>query len=110
MEILFIQGIGAMILNIKDATQLYQILAPHLPEDKPEDALDYIDAIVNSIIEQERYPDFVNVLILTQGKTVEELEKLLPQEVLALFVRGLEENKIVLLQDFMQKVGFNANN
>ena len=98
-----------MILNIKDATKLYQILAPHLPEDKPEEALDFIDQIVNSIIEKERYPDFVNVLILTHGKTVDKLAGMPSQEVLALFVKGLEENKIVLLQDFMQKVGFNAN-
>ena len=98
-----------MMLNIKDATKLYQILAPHLPEDKPEEALDFIGQIVNSIIEKERYPDFVNVLILTHEKTVDELAEMSPQEVLALFVKGLEENKVILLQDFMQKVGFNAS-
>ncbi len=97
------------MLNIKDATKLYQIFAQHLPKEKPEEALDFIDEIVNSIIEKECYPDFVNVLILIHGKTVEELSEIPPQEVLTLFVSALEENKIILLQDFMQKAGFNAN-
>ena len=99
-----------MILNINNATKLYKILAPHLPEEKPEEALDFIDQIVDSIIEKEQHIDFTDTIMLIHGKTVEELSEMSSQDVLALFIKGLEENKIVLLQDFMQKVGFNASN
>ena len=98
-----------MVLNTREATQLYKILALHLPEDKPEEALEFIDQIVESIIENDQHSDFTDALILIYGKTLEELSEMLPEQILALFVKGLEENKIVLLQDFMQKVGFNAN-
>ena len=98
-----------MVLNTRDAVQLYSLLAPHLPEDKPEDALEFINQIVESIIENDQHSDFTDALILIYGKTLEELSEMLPEQILALFVKGLEENKIVLLQDFMQKVGFNAN-
>ena len=98
-----------MVLNTKDAVQLYSLLAPYLPEDKPEEALEFISQIVESIIENEQHSDFTDALILIYGKTLEELSEMLPEQILALFVKGLEENKIVLLQDFMQKVGFNAN-
>ena len=98
-----------MVLNTRDAVQLYSLLALHLPEDKPEDALEFINQIVESIIENEQHSDFTDALILIYGKTLEELSEMLPEQILALFVKGLEENKIVLLQDFMQKVGFNAN-
>ena len=89
--------------DIRDATKLYKILASHLPEEKPEEALDFIGQIVNSIIEKEQHSDFTDAIILIHGKTLEELSEMLPQKVLALFVKGLEENKVILLQDFMQK-------
>ena len=98
-----------MMLDIRDATKLYKILASHLPGDRPEEALDFIGQIVDSIIENEQHSDFTDAIILMYGNTLEELSGMLPQEVLALFVKGLEENKIILLQDFMQKVGFNAS-
>uniref|UniRef100_A0A6M3M930 Uncharacterized protein n=1 Tax=viral metagenome TaxID=1070528 RepID=A0A6M3M930_9ZZZZ len=97
------------MLDIRDATKLYKILASHLPEEKPEEALDFIGQIVESIIEKEQHSDFTDAIILIYGKTLEELSEMLPQKVLALFVKGLEENKVILLQDFMQKVGFNAS-
>ncbi|MFH1289895.1 MAG: hypothetical protein ABIH92_00645 [Nanoarchaeota archaeon] len=80
-----------------------------MPEEKPEEALDFIGQIVESIIEKEQHSDFTDAIILIYGKTLEELSEMLPQKVLALFVKGLEENKVILLQDFMQKVGFNAS-
>ena len=97
------------MLDIRDATKLYKILALHLPEDKPEEALDFIDQIVESIIENEQHSDFTDAIILMRGNTLGELSEMLPEQILGLFVKGLEENKIVLLQDFMQKVGFDAN-
>ena len=97
------------MLDIRDATKLYKILTHHLPEDKPEEALDFIDQIVESIIENEQHSDFTDAIILMLGNTLEELSEMLPEQILGLFVKGLEENKIVLLQDFMQKVGFDAN-
>ena len=98
------------MLDIRDATMLYKTLASHLPEDKPEEALDFIGQIVESIIENEQHPDFTDAIILMHENTLEELSEMLPEQVLGLFVKGFEENKIVLLQDFMQKVGFDASN
>ena len=97
------------MLDIRDATELYKILAPHLSDEKPEEALDFIDQIVESIIENEQHSDFTDAIILMRGNTLGELSEMLPEQILGLFVKGLEENKIVLLQDFMQKVGFDAN-
>ena len=97
------------MLDIRDATKLYKTLAPHLSDEKPEEALDFIGQIVESIIENEQHSDFTDAIILMYGNTLEELSEMLPEQVLGLFVKGLEENKIVLLQDFMQKVGFNGN-
>jgi len=99
-----------MTLNINGATRLYQILAPHLSKDDPEEALDFIDQIVDSIIEKEQHSDLTDAIMLMHTKTLEELSEMSPEETLGLFVTGLEENKIILLRDFMQKVGFDANN
>lgn len=93
-------------LCIRDALHLYMILAPHLPEVVDDDALDWIQSIIESM-KTNRHRDYVDAVMLMSGKSLEELQVMESGDILSLFIDGLAVNKVVYLDQFCKVLGLN---
>ena len=91
-------------LNLVNALRLASLLKPYVDVNNlnPEqDAIEFIDGIVQSISAQ----DFLLSVKLLSNKTEEDLEKLDGYKILALFTQGLRDNRIVTLLSFADSLG-----
>ena len=97
-------------LPIDKALRLYRLIAPYLPDvNETDTGADFIGKIIESIKDSGKHRDYVEIVALMMGTTVESLiENLNSTEILSMFSEGLEDNKILFLQEFCKKVGFNG--
>lgn len=90
------------ILNTKDAFKLYSLLQKHLPKDK-DDALDFVTAIIDSIISSGEHRVYIEALQILNPKF--DIERCDPRDAVNLLIAGLSKNKIMSLDSFMSTVG-----
>ena len=64
------------MLSTKDSLILYDLVAPHLPEEPDEDVLKFIGTIIENIVGKEGCTDYVMAVVLLSGKPVEEVVKM----------------------------------
>ena len=97
-------------LSIKDALKLYRLIGKYLPEvSDTTTGMDFIGKIIENIKVSGNHRDYVEIVALMMNTTVENLvTELKMEEILSMFMEGLEDNKILFLQEFCKKVGFNG--
>jgi hypothetical protein len=91
-------------LPLHDALRLASTLSRYVDVKKlnPEqNALDFVDEIVQQIEAQ----DFVLCVKMMTKKTEYDLEKMDGLDVLALFMQGLRENRVIDLLEFYNSLG-----
>jgi hypothetical protein len=93
------------MLNLPEATELYFLLSPYLPDIDPENSLDYIQRIIKNIKDGDNPLDYAHAIRIMTGKTIQDLREYKAEEILTLFIEGLSENKIVALTNFMKSLG-----
>lgn len=97
-------------LSIRDALKLYRLIGKYLPEvSKTTTGMEFIGKIIENIKDSGNHRDYVECVALMMGTTVESLiTELKMEEILTMFMEGLQDNKILFLQEFCKKVGFNG--
>ena len=95
-------------LTLEDAMNLYSIIGKYIPEieDENADALEFIGKIVKNIRESDNHRAYTDAVMLMSGKDWEELKTFQSSDVLALFIEGLSENRILRLKMFCERAGF----
>jgi len=95
----------AKLLNLRDALRLASILDKYIDEktNASAEALDFVSDIIGKITPDE-YLHCVNLL---SGESEEEIKKRVSIEILACFVDGLRENKVLSLISFYRSLGLN---
>ena len=94
-------------LTTREAYDVYLHLKDHIPEIVSEDLLEFIGKIISSIQESESYEDYSKVIELFTGKEFSALtETYNPTEMLELFIMGLQDNQIILINKFFLEAGF----
>jgi hypothetical protein len=94
-------------LTIREAYEVYTHLKQHLPETIDDDLLEFIGKIVSSIRESESYEDYSEVIELFTGSKFSTLaETYNPTEMLELFIMGLQDNQIIIVNKFFSEAGF----
>jgi len=93
------------MLNTKDSLILYDLLAPHLPENPSEDVIEFVRAIIDSVVESGS-TDYVKAIMLMTGTPVEEIVQMDVNDALKIFIEKIIENQILSLVDFWSKVGY----
>ena len=94
-------------LTLDKALQLHEILGTHIPEFDEDGALEFIGKIVSNIRQSNQHKDYVDAVMLMSGSEWNEVKQMSSEKVLELFTKGLVENKIVYLEDFCNKTGYN---
>lgn len=92
------------MLSIEKALKLAKIMRNYIPDEVDTDVLHFVSIIVKNILNGESPSDYFAAIILTSGKTSDELKQLEPDKVLDLFVRGLLENNINELVKFYRRL------
>ena len=94
-------------LTIREAYDVYLHLKDHIPETVDEELLEFIGKIVSSIKESESYEDYSEVIELFTGSEFSTLaETYNPTEMLELFIMGLQDNQIIIVNKFFSEAGF----
>jgi len=94
------------ILSIEQATQFYNIVLPYLPDEDIDDPTTFASIIVNKIIEDEKYDDYLEMIRFFTDLSDDELGELGGEKVLLIFVEGLVENRIQVIKNYYEKLGF----
>ena len=95
-------------LSIDKAIQLYEILAPYLPEEI-DDGFNFIGTIIENIKNSGNHRAYIEAIALMADMSFDEVLQYDPAtEALSMFMNGLVINKIFLLKDFCNKVGIYA--
>lgn len=97
-------------LSINKALRLYKLIAPYLPEvDDDMSGIEFVGKIIDSIKDSGKHRDYIEIVALMADTTVETLvEQLNSDEILTMFIEGIEINKILFLQEFCRKIGWNG--
>lgn len=94
------------MISIEKGLELYLTLAPYLPEDAEDmSSLDYLHSIIAKI-KNGNPKDYVDVLNIMCDININELKKHSTEEILEMFVDGLEENKFFSLYNFLGSFGY----
>lgn len=93
-------------LSIRSAIRLYHLLEFVLPDPPPPTVMEYIQQIVYNITVTRQHTIYVEALALMQGTDVDTiLQTYTPEESIAQFILGLEENQVLSLREFCKRVG-----
>ncbi len=95
------------MLNLKDMFRLYELVGAYIPKEKPDDVLQFVSTIIDNMINAGQYSNYANAVLLTSGKTLDDIKNLPTTEIIRLFAQGLIDNKIIAFMDFLEKVNFN---
>jgi hypothetical protein len=97
-------------LSISNALKLYRLIGKYIPElSEADNGLEFVGKIIEDIKVSGNHRDYVEAVALMMGTTVESLvTELKMEEILTMFMEGLQDNKILFLQEFCKKVGFNG--
>jgi len=96
------------VLSIDKAIELYHLLEYHLPMDIDEDmsALKFIAEIVYNIKETGNHKVYLDALALMQGTDIDTIiSTYTPEQSINEFTIGLQENQILALKEFCDRVG-----
>jgi len=91
-------------LNLEKALELYNIIGKFLPEN-PEigtEILDFVGIIIENIKQSGEHKRYVEAVSLMSGKELEEVFQFESQIVLEMFIKGLVENRILDLREFVK--------
>lgn len=94
--------------NLNDATLLYEILGKHIP---PLSEINgnypkFIGKIIDNIQVSKDYMAYLNAIQLMTGVTFDVLEKSSSEDILDLFMSGLNEWRILELVEFFREMGY----
>lgn len=90
------------ILNLMDAFHLASIVSKYVDTTAlSEDAVDFIQGIVEKISPQE----YITCVSIMTDKTEEDVKKELSLEILTAFIEGLKMNQIISLISFYKSFG-----
>lgn len=93
-------------LSISKAIQLYHLLEHYLPVVVEVSALKFIAEIMYNIKVTGNHRVYLEALALMQDTTIDTIiETYTPEESLNQFSIGLQENQILALKDFCDRVG-----
>lgn len=97
-------------LSTNDALKLYQLIGKYIPDlSSTTTGLEFVGTIIENIKTSGNHRDYVEAVALMMGTTVESLvTELKMEEILTMFMEGLQDNKILFLQEFCKKVGFDG--
>lgn len=96
-------------LPISKALQLYQILAPYLPDEIDEDDFNFVGTIIENIKISGNHRAYIEAISLMADMPFDEVLQYDPvSEVPPMFAEGLLTNNIIALRDFCIKAGFNG--
>ena len=95
------------VLSIDKAVKLYHLLESYLPEvDENDSILKFISRIVYNIKVTNNHRVYLDALALMQDTNIDTIiETYSPQDSVSEFARGLEENQILALKEFCNRVG-----
>lgn len=98
----------SILLNLKDALRLYDLLGSHIPKDVDENETinDFIGKIIHSIVVANEHRCLIDAIMLMSGKSQEEVLSLSPGEMVLTFSDGLVKNHILLLCSFCEEIGY----
>ena len=91
-------------LNFVDAMKLAQILSKYIDTEsikKTDTFLDLAESIMNKI----EPSDYSKIIQILTNEPIEEIGKLSGNEILSLFISGLEINKVITLLESFKKIG-----
>ncbi len=95
-------------LSIDKALQLYQILAPYLP-DEIDDGFNFIGTIIDNIKNSGNHRAYIEAIALMNNIPVDVVLQFDPiNDSLKMFAEGLVVNNISSLREFCKKVGLNG--
>jgi len=96
------------MLNIRDALELYTKLEKFTPNYKEyDDSLDFAGTIIHNIGKSTTPEAFAeSILLMYSDIEVMELHEKSGQEVVELFIKGLSDNKFLLLAEFCRTLGY----
>lgn len=93
-------------LPIDKALQLYQILAPYLPDEVGED-FNFVGTIIENIKNSGNHRAYIEAIALMADMPFDEVLQYDPvSEVPPMFAEGLLSNDVIALKDFCKKVGY----
>jgi hypothetical protein len=92
------------ILNLTDATKLYQLLKDYLYKPVENEAADVYAYSIAMMLQQKEARTFFEVLALGTGKTPEDFLKDKPNTFFKKFMDILIDNKIMSLKSFFEDV------
>jgi len=91
-------------LNLEKALELYNIIGKFLPEN-PEigtEILDFVGIIIENIKQSGEYRRYVEAVSIMSGKEISDILEFEYQIILELFIKGLVENRILDLKEFIE--------
>ena len=94
------------MINIEEGLELYLKLSPYLPENAEDmSSLDYLHSVISNI-KNGNPKDYVDALNIMCDINIDGLKKHSTEEILAMFVDGLKENKFFSLSNFLGSFGY----
>jgi hypothetical protein len=89
------------ILNLEQMLEIYNILKNYLIDNQEENNIIFIQGILDKITPQE----YIKCVCLLTGTEINEISKEDSISSISAFTNGLFENKIVVFQEFAERVG-----
>lgn len=96
----------AKILSIEEASEFYNIVLPYLPKERPEEIITFAGKIVDGIVEDNNHGVFLELIKMLTELEDDDLEEKNGVELLELFANGLIDNRVYMMIDYFDKVGF----
>lgn len=95
------------MLNIRKALMLYNMVGEFLPDDIPDDGLEFVHQIIKNIRSSHNESVYVDVLmILVNEDDLSNISQLNAEDALNIFIDGLVESQIIKLREFCRTLGY----
>jgi len=92
-------------LNLKEALELYDLLAKFIPKNT-DDTIDFAGKIIDNIIKSENSNNYFLSIQLMTGLSEKEILKMNAQEIFIAFCEYIAINRILDLVEFCKKIGY----
>ena len=92
------------MLSIDNALELHTLLKPHLPENKEQEFLDFIQDVTGSMKGND-WLEYVGCVQLMYGLEFDEVVNLDSFDIFTKFLEGLAENNLFELIGFCESLG-----
>lgn len=96
------------MLSTKNALELYTYLAEFTPDyEEYSDSFKFAGKIIHNIRNSDKPEAFgESLLLMFPNLELEEFQKLSGDALVSLFIKGLSENKFLLLVKFCRSIGY----